>query len=72
MSSGYCVLTIYACDVGSFDLGLLQGTKERVNDVILPKWAISAEEFIYKHRRALVSEATHSRTCAEHAYSCIV
>lgn len=37
-----------------FDLGLLQGTKERVNDVILPPWASSPEDFIYKHRKALV------------------
>ena len=40
--------------VSSFDLGLLQGTKERVNDVLLPNWAKSAEDFIYKHRKALV------------------
>ncbi|CAG2068580.1 unnamed protein product, partial [Timema podura] len=39
-----------------FDLGLLQGTKERVNDVVLPPWAGSAEDFIYKHRKALESE----------------
>uniref|UniRef100_H3B2H2 Neurobeachin-like protein 2 n=1 Tax=Latimeria chalumnae TaxID=7897 RepID=H3B2H2_LATCH len=39
-----------------FDLGCLQISKEKVDDVILPKWAKSAEDFIYKHRRALESE----------------
>ncbi|TRY98711.1 hypothetical protein DNTS_010265 [Danionella cerebrum] len=39
-----------------FDLGRLQISKERVNDVILPKWAKSPEDFIYKHRKALESE----------------
>ncbi|XP_075228167.1 neurobeachin-like protein 1 [Lycorma delicatula] len=43
-----------------FDLGLLQGTKERVNDVILPPWASSPEDFIYKHRKALESEYVSS------------
>lgn len=41
--------------VVGFDLGRLQIPKERVNDVILPKWAKSPEDFIYKHRKALVS-----------------
>uniref|UniRef100_A0A674B0E3 Neurobeachin-like protein 2 n=1 Tax=Salmo trutta TaxID=8032 RepID=A0A674B0E3_SALTR len=40
----------------AFDLGRLQISKERVNDVILPKWAKSPEDFIYKHRKALESE----------------
>ncbi|XP_071942779.1 neurobeachin-like protein 1 [Antedon mediterranea] len=35
-----------------FDLGCLQ-TGEKVDDVILPKWANSAVDFIYKHREAL-------------------
>ncbi|KAG5833936.1 hypothetical protein ANANG_G00281190 [Anguilla anguilla] len=39
-----------------FDLGRLQMSKERVGDVILPKWAKSPEDFIYKHRKALESE----------------
>ncbi|XP_034461449.1 neurobeachin-like protein 1 isoform X1 [Hippoglossus hippoglossus] len=39
-----------------FDLGRLQISKERVNHVILPKWAKSPEDFIYKHRKALESE----------------
>ncbi|XP_063234189.1 neurobeachin-like protein 1 isoform X2 [Bacillus rossius redtenbacheri] len=43
-------------NMNKFDLGLLQSTKERVNDVILPKWASSPEDFIYKHRKALESE----------------
>lgn len=38
-----------------FSLGQLQISKEVVNDVILPKWAQSPEDFIYKHRKALVS-----------------
>ncbi|KAG8318886.1 Neurobeachin-like protein 1 [Homalodisca vitripennis] len=43
-------------NLNKFDLGLLQGTKERVNDVVLPNWASSAEDFIYKHRKALLRE----------------
>ncbi|KAL1022209.1 hypothetical protein UPYG_G00023730 [Umbra pygmaea] len=43
-----------------FDLGRLQISKERVNDVILPKWAKSPEDFIYKHRKALESEYVSS------------
>ncbi|KAF4521974.1 hypothetical protein B566_EDAN012523, partial [Ephemera danica] len=39
-----------------FDLGLLQGTKDRVTDVVLPAWADSPEDFIQKHRQALESE----------------
>lgn len=39
-----------------FDLGPLQNTKERVDDVILPPWAKSPEDFISIHRRALESE----------------
>ncbi|XP_022079256.1 neurobeachin-like protein 1 [Acanthaster planci] len=39
----------------NFDLGYLQ-TGERVNDVILPNWASSPEDFINKHRQALESE----------------
>ncbi|KAM6945740.1 LOW QUALITY PROTEIN: neurobeachin-like protein 1 [Aplochiton taeniatus] len=39
-----------------FDLGRLQISKERVNGVILPRWAKSPEDFIYKHRKALESE----------------
>ncbi|XP_058471810.1 neurobeachin-like protein 1 isoform X2 [Solea solea] len=39
-----------------FDLGRLQISKERVDDVVLPKWAKSPEDFIYKHRKALESD----------------
>ncbi|XP_040213180.1 neurobeachin-like protein 1 isoform X2 [Rana temporaria] len=39
-----------------FDLGKLQISKERVDEVILPKWAKSPEDFIHKHRKALESE----------------
>uniref|UniRef100_A0A8D2ZJ78 Neurobeachin-like protein 2 n=1 Tax=Scophthalmus maximus TaxID=52904 RepID=A0A8D2ZJ78_SCOMX len=39
-----------------FDLGRLQISKDRVSDVILPKWAKSPEDFIHKHRKALESE----------------
>ncbi|XP_072473428.1 neurobeachin-like protein 1 isoform X1 [Notamacropus eugenii] len=39
-----------------FNLGRLQISKELVSDVVLPKWAKSAEDFIYKHRKALESE----------------
>ncbi|TNN27289.1 Neurobeachin-like protein 1 [Liparis tanakae] len=39
-----------------FDLGRLQISKERVDGVVLPKWAKSPEDFIYKHRKALESE----------------
>lgn len=37
-------------------------SKERVNDVILPKWAKSPEDFIYKHRKALVRYSLSSNT----------
>eukprot|EP00090_Calanus_glacialis_P023550 TRINITY_DN363_c0_g1_i1.p1 TRINITY_DN363_c0_g1~~TRINITY_DN363_c0_g1_i1.p1 ORF type:complete len:2732 (-),score=430.45 TRINITY_DN363_c0_g1_i1:184-7587(-) len=39
-----------------FDLGKLQGKKQSVNDVILPKWATSVDDFIRQHRNALESE----------------
>ncbi|XP_055544656.1 neurobeachin-like protein 1 isoform X1 [Wyeomyia smithii] len=43
-------------NLNKLDLGVLQTTKERVNDVVLPTWAKSAEDFIAIHRRALESE----------------
>lgn len=43
-------------NLNKFDLGVLQQTKERVEDVILPPWASTAEDFIHIHRRALESE----------------
>jgi hypothetical protein len=42
--------------LNNFDLGILQQTKERVDDVILPPWATTPEDFIAIHRRALESE----------------
>ncbi|XP_074857149.1 neurobeachin-like protein 1 isoform X3 [Carettochelys insculpta] len=39
-----------------FNLGQLQISKEVVNDVVLPKWAKSPEDFICKHRKALESD----------------
>ncbi|XP_029444090.1 neurobeachin-like protein 2 isoform X2 [Rhinatrema bivittatum] len=39
-----------------FDLGSLQMSADKVNDVVLPKWARSREDFICKHRQALESE----------------
>lgn len=43
-------------NTNGFDLGKLQITKDSVNDVTLPPWATSPEDFIYKHRKALESE----------------
>ncbi|CAH1788242.1 unnamed protein product [Owenia fusiformis] len=43
-----------------FDLGQLQISKTKVNDVILPTWATSPEDFIHKHRQALESEHVSS------------
>lgn len=41
-----------------FDLGCLQMNQDMVNDVLLPPWASSREDFIRKHRKALVWELT--------------
>ncbi|XP_040150983.1 neurobeachin-like protein 1 isoform X2 [Anopheles arabiensis] len=43
-------------NMNRFDLGVLQMTKEKVDDVVLPPWAKTAEDFIAIHRRALESE----------------
>ncbi len=41
----------------NFDLGKLQGGKKaRVNDVLLPRWAKSADDFVRQHRLALESD----------------
>lgn len=56
-------LSLFLCHSG-FDLGRLQISKERVNDVLLPKWAKSPEEFIYKHRKALVRCSSSSAAVA--------
>ncbi|CAO2633435.1 Neurobeachin-like protein 2, partial [Lemmus lemmus] len=47
-------------DLG-FDLGCLQLTNEKVDDVVLPPWASCPEDFIQQHRQALESEyvSTH-------------
>jgi hypothetical protein len=38
-----------------FDLGHLQsGPQDRVDDVILPPWASDPQDFVHKHRKALV------------------
>lgn len=42
--------------LAGFDLGKPQSSNQVVNDVILPKWAATVEEFIYQHRKALESE----------------
>uniref|UniRef100_A0A671LZ86 Neurobeachin-like protein 2 n=1 Tax=Sinocyclocheilus anshuiensis TaxID=1608454 RepID=A0A671LZ86_9TELE len=43
-------------NMNSFDLGCLQISQEKVNDVLIPPWASSPEDFIRKHRKALESE----------------
>ncbi|XP_053569691.1 neurobeachin-like protein 2 isoform X2 [Bombina bombina] len=43
-------------NANGFDLGCLQMSNGKVDDVVLPKWATSREDFIYKHRKALESE----------------
>lgn len=43
-------------NMNKFDLGVLQVTRERVDDVVLPPWANTPEDFINIHRRALESE----------------
>ncbi|XP_052002928.1 neurobeachin-like protein 2 isoform X2 [Xyrauchen texanus] len=43
-------------NLNRFDLGCLQMNQDMVNDVLLPPWASSREDFIRKHRKALESE----------------
>uniref|UniRef100_A0A671PMP1 Neurobeachin-like protein 2 n=1 Tax=Sinocyclocheilus anshuiensis TaxID=1608454 RepID=A0A671PMP1_9TELE len=43
-------------NMNGFDLGCLQISQEKVNDVLLPPWASSPEDFVRKHRKALESE----------------
>ena len=66
----YVYVSVYVCIhtymfrsllLTDFDLGRLQLTKEPVSDVILPPWADTPEEFIYKHRQALVSSGAMGR-----------
>ncbi|MGJ8945941.1 hypothetical protein AB9K17_23920, partial [Salmonella enterica subsp. enterica serovar Kentucky] len=47
--------------ISEFDLGKLQ-TGKRIDDVELPAWAESPEDFIIKHREALVSLCTNVYT----------
>ena len=42
-------------NMNKFDLGRLHSGEE-IDDVVLPKWASSPEDFVYKHRQALESE----------------
>nr|XP_057940403.1 neurobeachin-like protein 2 isoform X3 [Doryrhamphus excisus] len=43
-------------NMNGFDLGCLQISQDSVEDVLLPRWASSREDFIRKHRKALESE----------------
>ncbi|XP_062847864.1 neurobeachin-like protein 2 [Trichomycterus rosablanca] len=43
-------------NINGFNLGSLQVNQEQVNNVVLPCWASSREDFIRKHRQALESE----------------
>lgn len=54
-----------------FDLGQLQISQEPVTDVVLPRWATSREDFIRKHKKALVSLHKHPVSLKlTHAFSC--
>lgn len=44
----------FLINMNKLDLGVLQASKYRVDDVELPRWATSAQDFIIQHRRALV------------------
>ncbi|XP_074640856.1 neurobeachin-like protein 1 isoform X2 [Tubulanus polymorphus] len=43
-------------NLNGFDLGVRQLSYERVDAVVLPKWAKSPEDFVSKHRKALESD----------------
>ena len=43
-------------NLNEFDFGHLQLSEEKVDNVHLPPWAESPEDFIYKHRQALESD----------------
>uniref|UniRef100_A0AAZ3R101 Neurobeachin-like protein 2 n=1 Tax=Oncorhynchus tshawytscha TaxID=74940 RepID=A0AAZ3R101_ONCTS len=47
-------------NINGFDLGSLQMTQNNVTDVLLPPWALSREDFIRKHRKALECEHVSS------------
>ena len=44
----------FLINMNKLDLGVLQATKHRVDDVELPPWAKSPQDFIDQHRQALV------------------
>ena len=44
----------FLVNMNRLDLGVLQATKKTVDDVELPPWAKSPQDFIYQHRKALV------------------
>ena len=46
----------FLTNANGFDLGRLQQSKKRVDDVRLPRWAHNAHDFVRKHRLALESE----------------
>ena len=48
-------------NANQFNLGVMQHTKETVNDVILPPWAKSPEDFIIQNREALESDYVSER-----------
>ncbi|KAK0040263.1 neurobeachin-like protein 1, partial [Biomphalaria pfeifferi] len=50
----------FLVNFNGFDLGRLQITCDPVDDVKLPPWASTPEEFIYKHRQALECEYVSS------------
>lgn len=52
-------------EISEFDLGKLQNGR-RIDDVELPAWAESPEEFIVKHREALVSSFVNKISCNLH------
>ncbi|KAM5156980.1 neurobeachin-like protein 2 isoform 1-T1 [Mantella aurantiaca] len=43
-------------NANGFDLGCLQMSNGKVDDVVLPRWASSREDLVHKHRKALESE----------------
>ena len=45
----------FLVNMNRLDLGILQATKLPVDDVELPPWAKSPQDFIDQHRKALVS-----------------
>uniref|UniRef100_A0A8C4ZPY9 Neurobeachin-like 2 n=1 Tax=Gadus morhua TaxID=8049 RepID=A0A8C4ZPY9_GADMO len=47
-------------NMNGFDLGCQQLSQDSVNNVLLPRWATSREDFIRKHRKALESEHVSS------------